>query len=339
MPQTLSATEFLKAPGVILDVRSPAEYAQGHILGAKAFPLFNNEERAQVGTCYKQQGREQAVELGLALVGPKLADFVSKAKALAPERQVRLHCWRGGMRSGSMAILLETAGLNVSVLTGGYKAFRGWVRTCLQVPKPLVVLGGMTGTGKTMILTALAQQGEQVLDLEHLANHRGSSYGALGLGPQPSTEHFENCLATQWAKFDPQRRVWIEAESRRVGICRLPEELFAQMEQSPILEVNRSRTERVEILLAEYGSAGTEALIAATQRIKKHLGGLRAQQAVELIRQGNPDAIHLVLDYYDKAYRYDLQRRSVPIQSVDVSGLSAEQSASCLIERANQCQF
>lgn len=335
MPEILTTHEFLTAPGVMLDVRSPGEYAQGHIPGAISFPLFTNEERAQVGTCYKQQGRDVAVELGLAIVGPKLAQFVTQAKALAPERVLRIHCWRGGMRSGSMAWLMETAGFQVALLDRGYKGFRQWVRSTLAVPKPILTLGGMTGTGKTEILHALAAQGEQTLDLEHLANHRGSSYGNLGLPPQPSVEHFENLVAVEWAKLQATQPIWIEAESRMVGTCRVPDALFLQMLAAPVLQVERSRAERINLLLEVYGSADPDQLIVATERLKKRLGGDRVQTAVAAIRQGDlPTAIQLVLDYYDKTYLHDLQRRNVPVFAVDVAGLSAEASAEVLIQRS-----
>ncbi len=320
MPQTLSFEEFLNAPGIILDARSPAEYAQGHIPQAVSFPLFSDDERAQVGTCYKQQGREVAIELGLTLVGSKLAQFVQTAKKLSPDRRVRLHCWRGGMRSSSLAWLLETAGMEVSLLEGGYKAFRQWVRSTLATPQAIVTLGGMTGTGKTILLNALADRGEQILDLEHLANHRGSSYGSLGLPPQPSNEHYENLLAMQWVKLDRHRPVWIEAESRRVGSCRVPDEIFSQMIESPVVQVERSRLERINLLREVYGSADSEELIAATERISKKLGGQNAQAAIAYIRQGNlAPAIDIVLNYYDKSYLFDLKKRSVPIYPVDVS--------------------
>lgn len=329
----LTTDDFLLAPGVILDVRSPAEYEQGHIPGAISFPLFTNEERAQVGTCYKQQGRDEAVELGLAIAGPKLPHFVAQAKQLAPDRVLRIHCWRGGMRSGSMGWLMETAGFRVSLLDKGYKGFRQWVRSALAVSKPVITLGGMTGTGKTAILHALAAQGEQVLDLEHYANHRGSSYGNLGLPPQPSTEHFENVTAISWAKLDSDRPIWIEAESRMVGTCRVAPELFSQMMAAPVLQVERSREERISLLLQDYGSIDRGELIVATERLRKRLGGDRTQEALNFIHQGNlVSAIEIVLDYYDKTYLYDLKRRNVSIYPLDVSNLSAEQSASLLIE-------
>ncbi|MEO0456342.1 MAG: tRNA 2-selenouridine(34) synthase MnmH [Cyanobacteria bacterium P01_A01_bin.114] len=333
MTQALTVEKFLNAPGVILDVRSPGEYEQGHLPGAFSFPLFSNEERAEVGTCYKQQGHEAAVELGLELVGPKMATFVRQAKPLAPDQQVRVHCWRGGMRSGSMAWLLKTAGLEVVTLTGGYKAFRRWVRQLLATPKPIIILGGMTGTAKTDILHALAHYGQQVLDLEGLANHRGSSYGALGLPPQPSTEQFENLIAAQWQTFSPAQPVWIEAESRRVGTCRVPDELMQQMEQAKTLEIIRPLSERLDLLVEIYGQADTTALVEATERVRKRLGGQRTQAAVEHIREGNlRAAVEIVLTYYDRTYRYDLERRNLTIPQVEVAGLNPDRSAQFLLE-------
>jgi tRNA 2-selenouridine synthase len=336
MPRCLTPTEFLQAPGIILDVRSPGEYTQAHIPGAISFPLFNDEERAQVGICYKQQGRDQAVELGFAIAGPKFAHFIAHAKTLAPDRLVRLHCWRGGMRSEAVAWVLAMAGFEVTLLSGGYKAFRSWVLLTFQQSRPITIVGGMTGTGKTEVLSQLAAEGEQVLDLEALASHRGSSYGSLGLPPQPSNEQFENLIALQWASFDPGRSVWIEAESKRIGTCRIPEALFQQMEQASVLEIVRSRAERLAILLNVYGTADINRLIEATERIRKRLGGLRTQQAIELLQQANlKDAFNIILDYYDKTYTYDLKRRTVPIYSINVSGLSALQTARVLAEKSN----
>ena len=337
MVRTLTIEQFLQAPGVILDVRSPGEYEQGHIPGAISFPLFTDEERARVGTCYKQQGREQAIELGLEIVGPKGADFVRWAKELASDRQVRVHCWRGGMRSEAVAWLLSLAGFQVSVLAGGYKAFRRWVLNLFEVPRPILILGGMTGMGKTAILSALAEAGAQVLDLEHLANHRGSSYGNLGLPAQPTTEQFENLIALHWSTLDPTQPVWIEAESKRIGVCRIPQALFRQMDRSPVLEITRPRSERLQILVDLYGSTDRQALIAATERIRKRLGGERTQAALEFLAQDKlVEACNTVLDYYDKTYTYDLRRREVPIDTLDVTGLAPESCARRLLEYVKQ---
>lgn len=320
MPVVLATAEFLTAPGVLLDTRSPGEYAQGQIPGAVNLPLFNDAERAAVGTCYKQEGKERAVELGLALVGPKLLDLVQTAKQLAPDRRVRLHCWRGGMRSSSLAWLLETAGMEVTLLAQGYKSFRAWVRATLARPLRIITLGGMTGSGKTELLDALADRGEQILDLEQLAHHRGSSYGALGLPAQPTNEQFENAIACIWQTFDPHRPVWIEAESRRIGLCRVPDEIFQPMAQAPVVQIERSRADRIAILQKVYGAIAPADLITATDRLTRKLGGQNAQAAIAYIQAGNlAPAIDIVLDYYDKTYLYDLKRRQVPVYSVPVA--------------------
>lgn len=338
MPTVLQIEEFLHAPGLMLDVRSPAEYEHAHIPGAISFPLFNNEERAQVGICYKQRGKDAAVELGLEIVGPKLAGFVQEARRLTRDRVLRIHCWRGGMRSGSMAWLMETAGFQVTLLDKGYKGFRQWVRDTLAVPKPILTLGGMTGSGKTAVLQELARQGAQILDLEALANHRGSSYGALGLPSQPSTEQFENLMAMAWRQLDASRPVWIEAESRMIGTCRIPDEIFHPLQQAPVLELQRSRPERITILMQEYGSADSKDLITATERISRRIGGQHAKAAIEYIQNGSLElAIAIVLDYYDKTYQYDLQKRGVTIHPVDAVNRSDAEAATLLRQKAADC--
>lgn len=328
MSKSLDADEFFRSPGVILDVRSPGEYTQGHIPGAIAFPLFTDEERAQVGICYKQTGRDRAVELGMRIAGPKFADFIARARVLAPDGWVRMYCWRGGMRSAGVAWVLEMGGFRVFLLEGGYKAFRRWGRSQFAVPQKIIILGGMTGTGKTDILNALTASGEQTLNLEDLANHRGSSYGALGQPPQPTNEQFWNLIAVRWSQFQGRQPVWIEAESKRIGICRVPQEIFQQMEQAPVIEVRRSRSERLSLLVELYGTANREDLIRATQRIRKRLGGLMTQDAIGLIEQEKlSEAFDLILRYYDKTYTYDLQKRRGSVYSVDISGKSASEAA------------
>ena len=336
VPHLLPIDQFINAPGILLDVRSPAEFAQGHIPDAISFPLFNDDERSQVGICYEQRGRNEAVELGFAIAGPKFAGFIAEARELGGDRPIRLHCWRGGMRSEAVAWVLEMAGMKVSLLTGGYKAFRNWAQSRFLIPKNAIILGGMTGTCKTDILSALAQKGAQVLDLENLANHRGSSYGGIGLPPQPSNEQFENLIAVQWEKFQPTQPVWIEAESKRIGTCRIPETLFQQMEEAKVIEIGRPRSERLAALVQLYGAMDRAELIAATERIRKRLGGLRTQQAVELLQRGQiAEAFDIALGYYDKTYTYDLQRRKVVIQPVDVTGLSANAAAQALLKYLN----
>jgi len=296
----------------IVDVRSPGEFAQGHIPGAVNIPLFSNEERAQVGTTYKQVSQDAALLLGLELVGPKMADFVRQSKALASGKDILVHCWRGGMRSGSFGWLLETAGMQVSTLIGGYKAFRNEVLTGLGAPQNIVVLGGKTGSGKTEILHKLREMGEQVIDLEGIAHHKGSSYGAIGQLPQPSTEHFENELYAQWRQLDPTRRVWVEDESRSVGRCLIPDAVWMQMRHAPLVLVDMDKAARIERLVREYACFDLSLLYEATHRIEKRLGGQHHKAAIAALDQKDFATVaDITLTYYDKAYQHGVGDRRV----------------------------
>ncbi|HLG04366.1 MAG TPA: tRNA 2-selenouridine(34) synthase MnmH, partial [Bacteroidia bacterium] len=212
MPKSLPIDIFLAKKGVlpVIDVRSPGEFAHGHIPGAINLPLFSDEERAKVGTVYKKDGREQAILLGFELVGPKMADFSRKGMELAVAKRILVHCWRGGMRSGVVAWVFETVGLEVFTLQKGYKAYRNFVLKEFEKPLNLRIVGGETGTGKTEILHALRKKGEQVIDLEAIAAHRGSAFGALGQPAQPTSEQFENDLHHAISELDPAKIIWIE---------------------------------------------------------------------------------------------------------------------------------
>ena len=310
MVRSLSCDHFLKAGGPLLDVRSPGEFARGHIPGAHNLPLFSDQERAGVGTLYKHQGRRAAVRRGLELVGPRLAVLAEQAAALAEaDANLRVHCWRGGLRSSSTAWLLETYDLSCTLLEGGYKAFRRWLRQALARSQPVVLLGGHTGSGKTDVLHALRSAGAQVLDLERLAHHRGSSFGGIGQPRQPTTEQFENEIAMALRAVSPHRVLWIEAESVQVGCCRIPPELFHQMQQAPLVELQRPDHERLDHLLATYGAMPRQELVEATRRIGKRLGPQRTRQAVDAIAAGNLRlACQVILSYYDRTYAHGLAR-------------------------------
>ncbi|GHB71018.1 tRNA 2-selenouridine(34) synthase MnmH [Persicitalea jodogahamensis] len=314
MPTLLPPSAFLqkaeKLP--VVDVRSPGEFAQGHIPGAVNIPLFSNEERAQVGTAYKQVSQDDALLLGLELVGPKMADFVRSSKILAPEKEILVHCWRGGMRSGSFGWLLETAGMKVSILVGGYKAFRNEVLSGFVIPQNIIILGGKTGSGKTEILHQLRELGEQVIDLEGLAHHKGSSYGAIGQLPQPSSEHFENRIYNQWRQLDPARRVWVEDESRTVGRCLIPQDVWTQMQNAPLVLVDMDKATRIERLVREYACFDINLLYEATDRIKKRLGGQHHKAAIAALDQKDFASVaDITLTYYDKTYQYGVGGRNV----------------------------
>ena len=335
MTKQLAVEQFLEKSKsqTVIDVRSPGEFERGHIVGAVNIPLFEDLERAEVGTRYKKVGKESAFLLGLDIVGPKLAGFVKKANKIAPDGEVLVHCWRGGMRSGSFATLLNAAGMKVSLLVGGYKSYRNFILEEFCKPLNISVLGGKTGSGKTEILYELEKQGEQILDLEGLANHKGSSFGMLGQAPQPMTEYFENMLYEKLAKLDTNRRIWIEDESKNVGCCNIPEGLWKQMRVANVAFIDVNKSIRIGRLMNEYAQFSFEELKSATDRIAKRLGGQQHKEALDALAKGDFSVgTNIALSYYDKAYLHGLsQREPSKIKTFEVNENSPATTAKRLI--------
>jgi len=321
----------------IIDVRTPAEFEQGHIPGAYNIPLFSNEERAIVGTIYKQDSKENAIMEGLKIVGPKMYDYVKMAKEIAADNQVFIHCWRGGMRSSSMAWLFNTAGIKADTLEGGYKAYRKYIRDSFSRPQPIVILGGMTGSNKTDILKEMHRLGEQFIDLEGIARHRGSAFGQIGLEPQPSNEQFENNVAKEWLALDQSRRVWIEDESKPLGAVRIVDDLYNRMRQSSLVIIEKSRELRVQHSVGDYAHLDVDELRAAVLRIKKRGGGNNVKMALEAL--DNKDfakVAELSLIYYDKTYSYGIeQRKDIKKLFIPSKILDPIENAKIIIEKTN----
>lgn len=294
----------------VVDVRSPKEFLQGHVPGAHNLPLFSDDERAQVGTAYTRNGNQQAILKGLEVIGPKLREFVIGARRIAPGGEILVHCWRGGMRSEAMAWLFNFSGMEARVLEGGYRAYRRHIRNELAKGPSIRIIGGMTGSGKTEILHHLAEAGEQVVDLENLAHHKGSAFGALGEEDQPTTEQFENCLAKVWMNFDPGKTVWIEDESLNVGKVVIPAVFFQRMRNSPLYFIELSFEKRVDRLVLEYGDFDRAILGEIILKIGRRMGGDAAKTATDSLIKGDVrNSIGIVLKYYDKTYRYSLENR------------------------------
>ncbi|HQW17024.1 MAG: tRNA 2-selenouridine(34) synthase MnmH [Bacteroidia bacterium] len=323
---------------VLLDTRSPAEYEHAHFPGAVSFPLMTNEQRAVIGTIYKQEGKDAAVLKGFELIGPQFAEFVRQANTLAPSKNVTLYCWRGGLRSSVMAWVLSTAGLKVTILKGGYKAFRQWVLSQFLVKKPMIIVGGKTGAGKTEMLYHLQSQGQFVIDLEKLAHHKGSAFGALGMPAQPSTEHFENQLALQWHKAPLNQFTWIENESIKIGKCALPINFFDQMREAICFELDVSVAVRIERTLESYGKFNVDLLSESTMKISKRLGGLRLKTALEALEQKDLKLwCSIVMEYYDKTYQHSHDKREKnEIIKVDAEGLDKAVIANEMIKLSKQ---
>lgn len=309
MTHRISIEEFEKRAGQppIVDVRAPAEFTHGHIPGAHNIALFSDEERAQVGTTYKEKGKEAAILLGFDLTGPKWSGYIKQALDIAPQKKLILHCWRGGMRSSAMAWALDLYGFEIKILIGGYKNYRRWVARQWEKKYNLSVIGGMTGSGKTNILKQLCGTGEQTIDLEDLAQHQGSTYGSLNRLIQPTQEQFENNMATALSKFDPTQTIWIEDESQNIGKRILPKPFWEQLRAAYHFDLQVPLENRVKALLKEYGALDKDFLITCTERIYKRLGPEQTKMAIAAIKEDRmEDFIRHVLVYYDKTYRKGL---------------------------------
>lgn len=318
----------------VIDVRSPGEYMHAHIPGAHSLPLFTDEERKVVGTTYKQQSREQAIKIGLDYFGSNMRKMVEAAEEITKKNTettnancLLIYCWRGGMRSGAVSWLMDIYGFKVYTLVGGYKKFRNYALDTFRQPLPISILGGYTGSGKTELLHALHQHGESIIDLEGLANHKGSAFGSIGMPQQPSQEMFENKLALELRKTIVNSElsiketpdsplpihhspIWLEDESQRIGLVNIPHEFWKTMRQSPVYFLEIPFEERLTHIVQEYGQLDREKLSDAIKRISQKLGSLHANTAISLLNEGKTrECFEILLRYYDKFYFRSLHNR------------------------------
>lgn len=325
--QKITIEEFLQLAELypVFDVRSPAEYIHAHIPSAYNLPLFSDEERKMVGTAYKQESRETAIKTGLDYFGVKMKKMVEEAESIVQSHKsgvrnlqtteselhtpntVLVHCWRGGMRSAGVAWLLDLYGFKVYTLVGGYKVFRKWVALQFEKEYAFNIIGGYTGSGKTLLLHELQKKNRSIIDLEALANHKGSAFG--GMGPQPSQEMFENLLAISLKEKGPAP-TYLEDESQRIGNLQIPMALWNTIRRSPVYFVDIPFEKRLEYISGEYGKLEKEKLVNAVIRIQKRLGGLETKNAINYLLEDNiKESFRILLRYYDKWYGKALLNR------------------------------
>lgn len=322
--EKITIQQFLElaAQYPVLDVRSPGEYEHAHIPGAYSLPLFNNEERKVVGTAYKQESKKKAIKKGLKYFGVKMVQMVEDAERIieahhskktsqqSKEKIALVHCWRGGMRSASVAWLLDLYGFEVYTLIGGYKSFRRWCMDQFTKEYPFKIIGGYTGSGKTKIVQELAQSGDAAIDLEALANHKGSAFGHLGEKRQPSQEMFENKLAMALCASASANCIWLEDESRRIGAVSIPNLLYTYIQTMPVYFLEIPFNKRLEYIADRYGLFEKENLAESIIRITKRLGGLETKTALEHLETGDiSNCFKILLKYYDKHYIKCLEQK------------------------------
>jgi tRNA 2-selenouridine synthase len=354
----------------VLDVRSPGEYKHAQIPGAYSLPLFTDEERKIVGTAYKQESREQAIKLGLDFFGPKMRKMVEEVESLVvshkpgvspaiensqltthDSRLVLVHCWRGGMRSGAVSWLLDMYGFKVYTLVGGYKKFRNYILDTFKLPFQFNILGGYTGSGKTGLLKTLLQKGEPVIDLEGVANHKGSAFGNIGMPEQPGQEMFENLLGSQLRDVGhslasdnrhPATPIWLEDESQRIGRVNIPHELWNTMRKSPVYFLDIPFDQRLKHIVQEYGQLDPEKVEEAIGRISQKLGNLNAKTAILLLKEGKiTESFDILLKYYDRFYFKSLHNRdgiNSLLQTVECKSVIPENANQLLVRSSQQPQ-
>ena len=312
--------EFRKSKGLLIDVRSPEEYYKGHMPNSISIPIFNNEERSIIGKKYKYYGRENAVREGFKIIENKIDKIINKFILIkkefdistidktANDTYIKIYCARGGMRSQSMLWLLEKFHYPCITLNGGYKTYRNWVLNIFKDRQKIIVIGGKTGTRKTKILEKLRALGYQILDFENLANHRGSSFGGLGMKEQPTNEQYENLIAEDLNKFNKKKIIFVEAESANIGKNRIPHELYKQMKNSKRIEIIRNEKIRIKELINTYSKYKKNDLKESVLKITKRLGPQRTKSAINSIDNEDWENVcKSVLDYYDRCYEHELK--------------------------------
>lgn len=313
---------------LIIDVRAPIEFQKGHLPNAVNIPLFEDIERAEIGTLYKQQGKDIAVNRGLEIVSPKMTLFVNQVKALSKNKKAFVYCFRGGMRSNSFAWLMNTSGLDTCIMQGGYKAFRNYVLEYFDKDRKLILLGGKTGSGKTDILKKLNVLSFQTIDLEGLAHHKGSAFGAINEQSQNPQQVFEHDLYHGLSLLDETRSVILEDESQTIGFNKLPHGLWLQMKQATIIKLEIPFELRVQKLVEDYTTVNIEALKSCVVKISQQLGTLNTKLCLQYLDDRNlPDVARLSLLYYDRAYEFSYKNKKQPIIKLDSDTIDAQLNA------------
>jgi tRNA 2-selenouridine synthase len=311
--KSLPIFNFLKQSvgHVIIDVRAPIEFKKGHIANAINVPLFEDIERAEIGTLYKQQGKDIAVTRGLEIVSPKLVPFVNQVKKLSSSKKIFVYCFRGGMRSNSFAWLMNTSGLDATILEGGYKNYRNHVLNYFEREKKLVVLGGMTGSGKTDLLKNIKHDNFQIIDLEALANHKGSAFGSINEEKQNPQQVFENNLFYALNLLDEDKHILVEDESQSIGFNKIPRGFWLQMKKAPIIKLEVPFELRVQKLVQDYTTTNIEALKICIKKIEQNLGTQNANLCLNYLDENNlTEVARLTLKYYDKAYSFTYNKKT-----------------------------
>lgn len=330
----VNCKEFLNIQVPCLDVRSPQEYDASSIIGSHNIPILNDEHRKAIGTCYKQKGKEAAIVLGYQMVNPIRHTFIEGIQQITDSQTVKLYCARGGLRSNKMAEYLNTNGYDVMLLKGGFKSYRNYLLKQISSFQNLIILGGNTGCNKTGILEALRKKGEQVLNLEALANHKGSAFGAIGEAPQPSNAQFSNLIFDALKDYNPERRLWVESESISIGSIAIPLELWTNMQKANGIEIVLPLQERINFIVNTYGQFDLNTLAESIRKLSKRLGGQATTELCALTLNNQlPQVVERLLHYYDKGYeRSRLKKNCQNYVKFELESTNADTNCQLLLQ-------
>jgi tRNA 2-selenouridine synthase len=338
--------EALQSYDLIIDVRSPSEYAEDHLPGAINLPVLDDDERAETGTLYKQVSSFIAKRRGAALTTANISRHLNTTLKDLPEgSRLLIYCWRGGMRSRSMALVLSSIGWKISLVQGGYQTWRRQIVAGLDKstdPINIILLDGQTGSAKTAILKEMAALGAQTLDLEGIANHRGSAFGAHADTPQPGQKRFETLIWQDLRRFDLTQPVYVEAESSLVGKRRLPSRLWAEMKRAPRIIIEASTSARADYLVSAYPdlASNSRQLRASIDLLAPRHSGTQIAQWHQMAGSGHFQALaeSLIITHYDTAYDRARQRRGPvqlhTIQATDLAQTTLTALAKAILEHA-----
>jgi len=291
-----------------VDVRAPLEYNEDHVPGAVNLPIFNDEERKEVGTLYKMAGRESAVKRGSEIGGKRISEIISPLAEIQ-DRDIVIYCARGGMRSGAVSSLINSLGIKTYRIINGYKSYRKYVMEQLgsmKIKPQIFILQGLTGAGKTEIIRRMTN----TVDIEEMAGHRSSLFGGIGLR-QNSQKYFETLLLARLDELKSQPYVIIEGESRKVGNLHIPDNIFSQMKEALIILIDTPIKRRIEIIKKEYaGFNEDEKILNTVNSMRNKLGNKKTGDLIEFYKRGDIDSFIeiLLLDYYDKLYHHSLDK-------------------------------